>query len=284
MSLRPVLLPLAFVVALAVMITALLWLFQRRLIYFPSPRPVPPAAQVLPGAEDVTLRTADGLVLGAWFLPAAREHSPDRRPPPAMLVANGNAGDRAARVPLAEALAHRGLSVLLFDYRGYGGNLGNPSEDGLLADARAAADHLAARDDVDADRLVYYGESLGTGVVAALSTERPPAALILRSPFPSLAEIGAHHYRLLPVRALLRDRYPVGEHLARLELPVLVLVGEHDQIVPPQLSRRLYDAAGEPKRWFSIPDAGHNDRALLDGERMIDEIVNFLGEHVEGSP
>src|SRR5690606_27765101 len=119
---------------------------------------------------------------------------------------NGNGGDRSMRVPLASALNRMGLSVLLFDYRGYGGNPGSPSEEGLAADARAAQAWLAAQPGVD--QIVYFGESLGGAVAVRLAVERSPVALILRSPFTSLADVASVHYPWLPVRRLLLDRYP----------------------------------------------------------------------------
>ncbi len=115
-----------------------------------------------------------------------------------MLVCNGNAGDRSMRADLAAALNRHGLSVLLFDYRGYGGNPGRPSEDGLAADARAAQAWLAGQPDVDPNRIAYFGESLGAAVAIGLAVQRPPAALVLRSPFTSLADVGV---RALPVAA-----------------------------------------------------------------------------------
>ena len=129
---RRVLVALLVVVAVMVTVTGALWALQRRLVYLPDTRPMPAAAAVLPGGEDVELTTSDGLRLGAWWLPAA-----DRRAP-AVLVAQGNGGARDLRIPLARALAAEGLSVLLFDYRGYGGNPGSPSEEGLALDVRAA--------------------------------------------------------------------------------------------------------------------------------------------------
>lgn len=248
---------------------ALLWNQQRRLIYFPAPGPVPSATAVWSGARDVVVRTADGVDLGAWFFPAA-----DRGP--AVLVCNGNGGDRSMRAALALALRRMGLSVLLFDYRGYGGNPGRPSEDGLAADARAARDWLAAQPEVDPDRLAYFGESLGGAVAVGLAAERPPAALVLRSPFTSLADVGAVHYPWLPVRRLLLDRYPSIERIAGVHAPLLVIAGDRDDIVPAGLSRRLYDAAAEPKEFVLVPGAGHNDPELLDGPQMLEAIERFL--------
>ncbi|MGH3387216.1 MAG: alpha/beta hydrolase, partial [Nocardioidaceae bacterium] len=182
-------------VALVLLVLVAVWGLQRRLIYLPSGDAVPPATEVLPGARDVELRTSDGLRLGAWYLPAT---DPDLGV--TVLVANGNAGDRAGRAPLARALAEQGLSVLLFDYRGYGGNPGDPTEDGLGLDVRAAREFLVDELGVRPDRLIYYGESLGTGVVVRLAADEPPAGLVLRSPFVDLAALGSFHYPYVPVR------------------------------------------------------------------------------------
>ena len=173
-------------VGLAVgMLTAL----QRQLIYFPDSTAVPPAGEVIEGARDVTLRTSDGLALGAWFVPPSSASDMHI----AVLVAPGNGGNRLGRLGLAAELSRRGLAVLLMDYRGYGGNPGSPSEDGLAKDAMAAALTLEELG-YPAERTIYFGESLGTGVVAALQARRAPAGVVLRSPFTELADVGAHHY------------------------------------------------------------------------------------------
>jgi uncharacterized protein len=262
---------IAIVTLVASGLIGLMWSQQRRLIYFPSPGPVPPAAALLPDGRDVVLETDDGIRLGAWYFPV-----PGRGP--AVLVCNGNGGDRSMRAELAAALNRAGLSVLLFDYRGYGGNPGRPTEEGLAADARAAQAWLAAQPDLDPKRIVYFGESLGAAVSLGLAVERPSAALVLRSPFTSLGDVGAVHYPWLPVRRLLLDRYPSMERVASLRVPVLVIAGDRDDIVPASLSKRLYDAAAEPKQWLLVPGAGHNDRALLDGPQMMDAIVRFLSD------
>jgi fermentation-respiration switch protein FrsA (DUF1100 family) len=263
---------LVIVAVLVAVLLGLVWSQQRRLIYYPWPGRVPAAASVLPGGQEVVLETEDGIRLGAWFVPA-----PGSTPRgPAVLVCNGNAGSRALRAPLAAALARAGLSVLLFDYRGFGGNPGRPSEEGLAADARAARAWLAARPEVDPSRIAYFGESLGAAVALRLAVERPPAALVLRSPFTSLTDVGRLHYPWLPVRLLLADRYPSAERVADLTVPLLVVAGEHDRIVPAALSRRLYDAAAEPKRFVLVPGADHNDTALLDGRQLVGEIARFL--------
>ena len=201
------------------------------------------------------------------------EHGPPRL---TVLILNGNAGNRAHRGPLAAALHRYGLQVLLVDYRGYGGNPGTASESGFAADGRAALAYLVGRSDVDASRLVYFGESLGAAVAVGLAVEHPPAALILRSPFTSMADVGRHHYPFLPVRLLLRDRFPSIDRIHRIRSPLLVIAGDHDRIVPIQQSRRLYEAASAQKTLIVVPEADHNDYELLAGDQMIQAIVRFL--------
>jgi len=239
-----------------------IWGVQRRLIYFPSPGPVPTAAAVLPNGRDVVLETDDGIRLGAWYFPGRGR---------GVLVCNGNAGDRSMRAALAVAFNRAGLSVLLFDYRGYGGNPGAPCEDGLAADARAAWAWLAGRPEVD--EIAYFGESLGAAVAVGLAMDEPPAALVLRSPFTSLPEVAAVHYPWLPVGRLLLDRYPSIERIGSVRAPLLVVAGDRDDIVPLSLSQRLYDAAVEPKRFVVVPGAGHNHP---EPAPIIDELTGFM--------
>ena len=265
---------LVVVLLLAGTVMAMLWALQRQLIYFPDPGPVPPAADVIAGARDVTLHTADGLDLGAWFVPASGPVDTGM----AVLVAPGNGGNRAGRAELAQQVSRRGLAVLLMDYRGYGGNPGSPSEDGLAADADAA---VAVLEELGypPQRTLYFGESLGTGVVAALQARHPPAGIVLRSPFTELADVGAHHYPWLPVRALLRDRFPVVEPLATSEVPVTVIYGDRDSVVPSELSARVADQAPSLAERVVLAGADHNDPVMF-GSRVA-EAVARLAHSVE---
>ena len=263
---------LEVVAAVAVALLALVWVFQRRLIYLPMGPAIPAASDVLPGAEEVSFGTDDGLTLRGWFVPAEGPGAAAT-----LAVFNGNAGNRALRAPLAEALRRRGLSVLLFDYRGYGGNPGDPSEEGLLGDARAARAYLESRGDVDPRRIAFFGESLGAAVAVAAAAERAPAALVLRSPFTSLGDVGRIHYPFLPVRLLLWDRYPSLDRIRGVRCPLLVIAGERDWIVPAPQSRALFEAAPEgTKRFVLFPGADHNDEEFLSGDRMSDEVAGFL--------
>jgi hypothetical protein len=267
---------LVVLVALAGLMLAFLWVFQRRLIYIPIPGHVPRAASVLPSAQDVTFSTTDGVTLHGWFVPASGTRASATEPQPAVVVFNGNAGNRAHRAPLAAALSGRGLSVLLFDYRGYGGNEGRPTEEGLRADALAARRYLATRPDVDPDRVVYFGESLGAAVAVSIAGDIPAVAIVLRSPFTSLADVAHVHYPYLPARLLLRDRYPSLGRIGEIDAPVLVMATPDDEVVPFELSRRLYEAAREPKHLAAIPSLGHNDPDMLAGDRLVGEVARFL--------
>lgn len=253
------------------------WGLQRQLIYFPDASDVPPAGEVLPGARDVTLETADGLELGAWYLPADAENDTGL----AVLVAPGNGGNRAGRADLARELGDRGLSVLLVDYRGYGGNPGSPSEEGLAADADAAVAALPALG-YPPERTLYFGESLGTGVVAALATRQPPAGIVLRSPFTDLAAVGAGHYPWLPVRTLLRDRFPVLEHVRTSRVPTVVVYGDRDQIVPPELSAEVARAAQALVATVVLRGVDHNDDAMF-GAPVVEAVVR-LADALPGAP
>ncbi len=267
---RPMIIAAGYVAVIAAVL-ALIWTMQRRLMYFPTGGVPTPGEIGLTDVEPVTFETTDGLGLSGWFVAASGPS-----PRVTVLVFNGNAGNRAHRGPLAAAFHRHGLQVLLVDYRGYGGNPGTPTENGLSADSRAARAYLAGRPDVDASRIVYFGESLGTAVAIDLAVEHPPAALVLRSPFTSMADVGQHHYPFLPVRLLLRDRFEAIDQIRRIQVPLLVIAGGHDRIVPIENSRRLYDAAVAPKTLLVLPDADHNDDELLAGDEMIRAIVRFL--------
>lgn len=249
----------------------LVWLLQRRLIYLPDRETPPPADTVLPGARDVLLRTDDGLELGAWYVPASGR---DRRA--AVLVAPGNAGNRSGRALLAARLSAEGLGVLLVDYRGYGGNPGSPSEEGLARDVRAAHRYLVEQAGVPPHRQLYFGESLGAAVVTRLATEHPPGALVLRSPFTDLASVAQEHYPVLPARLLLRDRYPVVEQLRRLPVPTIVVYGSADTVVPPQQSRSVAAASPRLLRSVVVDGAGHNDLGWLHGSPLIDAVNELV--------
>ncbi len=244
---------------------------QRRLVYETGGPVLSPAEVGLDDVEPVTFTTEDGLSLAGWFVPG-------HRPTPlgAVIVFHGKACNRSHRAPLAKALAGAGLDVLLFDYRGYGGNPGKPTERGLLADAQAAQAWMVQHSDAGPDRTIYFGESLGAAVAVALALKHPPAAMILRSPFTSLPE-AARHLPLLP-HLLLRDRFPVADNVSRYRGPLLVVAGDADVTVPPEQSRKVADAVPGLSRFVLIPGADHDAPALQNGDHLLDALKTFLHE------
>ncbi len=255
-------------------LVVLVWLAQRSLIYFPARDTPTPADYGLPEAEVVRVTTDDGLELAAWYVPAPELTATGWT----VVVFNGNAGHRGHRAGLAMRLAGQGHATLLVDYRGYGGNPGTPTEDGLVRDARKVWAMLTSRPDVDLSRVAYFGESLGAAVAVQLAVEHPPAALILRSPFSSLANIGRTHYPWLPVRWLLRDQFPSIDHIAGLDVPLLVIGGDADRIIPLADTQRLFDAARSPKHLVVIEGANHNDAALVWGPEVMQAVADVLRE------
>lgn len=259
---------LLVVVTIVVIAVGFLGSWQRSMIYFPDTSAVPAAVDVLDGGQDLTLHTADGLELTAWFAPPAPEADAREL---AVLMAPGNAGNRANRLGLAQEFQARGFAVLVMDYRGYATNPGTPHQDGLIADGLAAVDALKRRG-YPPERTLYFGESLGSGVVAALLTQHPPAAVVFRSPFTELADVGAHHYPWLPVRTILRDRFPVLDKVAKTDVPVVVIRAEHDTVIPTQLSAQVAEAAQHLVIEHVIADADHNDPIMF-GPYIADLVV-----------
>lgn len=256
------------VVLVAVIVGVAAWALQRRLIFLPDTSTPPAAATLLPDAEDVVLTTSDGLELGAWFVPGRNPAGPGADF--TVLLAPGNGGNRLGRAQTAADLSAAGFSTLLFDYRGYGGNLGRPSEDGVARDARAAMQHLLDREDVDSDRVLYFGESLGCAVVTALAAESPPAGMLLRSPFTDLGSVARHHYRLVP-DIVLKDRFPVADIVAQLDVPLTVVYGTADSIVPAQQSAAVADSARNLVERVELPGLEHNDPPMF-GAPVVDAL------------
>jgi fermentation-respiration switch protein FrsA (DUF1100 family) len=246
-----------------------LYVFQRHLLYLPDTSRPDVAALGLAGVRDVSIRTADGLWLLAWYAAA----SPRR---PTIAYFHGNGGHIGYRAERLRRFVGEGLGALFLEYRGYGGNPGSPTQDGLFTDARAAPDFLAAQD-VGPARTVLYGESLGAGVAVRMASERLVAALLLEAPFDSVAAVARHHYAFLPVNLLLKDRFDSVARIGAVRVPVLVMHGERDMIVPVASGRRLFAAANEPKEIWTAPAAGHNDLAH---HGALDVAVDFIRRHV----
>jgi fermentation-respiration switch protein FrsA (DUF1100 family) len=257
------------ILVLLAVVGALLLLFERRLIYFPmSTLEATPAALGL-AHQELSLRAEDGVRIHGWFLPVKDSRG-------SAVFCHGNAGNISHRLDRALLLQSRlRLDVLLFDYRGYGKSEGSPDEPGTYRDARAAYRWLREHGQPP-ERIVIFGESLGSAIALDLALGSPARALVLESPFTSIRDMARAVYPFLPVWPLVRTRYDNLGKIGRLRMPLLVLHGDSDNVVPFAQGRRLFEAAPEPKRFYAIPGASHNDTYVAGGEPYWRAIAEFL--------
>ena len=221
--------------------------------------------------EDLYLPTADGVRINAWYVPY-----PDAKV--ALLWFHGNAGNLGHRVEQLRYL-HREvrINVLMIDYREYGRSEGQVSEEGTYQDALAAYDYLAKRPDLDPTRIVSYGQSLGAAVAVELAIQRELYGLILEAPFTSIQAMAKVHYPWFPIGSLLSIRYDSLSKISKVSVPLLILHGDRDEIVPYEHGKKLYDAANAPKQFYTIQGAGHNDTYIVGGEGYFRVMGDFIG-------
>ncbi len=252
-----------------------LFLRQDSLIYYPDlpnrEYEATPKDYTLP-YEEVTLTTSDGIRLAAWFVPA-------EDPRGALLYAHGNAGNISHRLDSVRLFHDLGLSVLIFDYRGYGRSRGEPDEEGTYRDAEAAWQHLTALRGIKPEHTVVFGESLGGAVAAHLAARHRPGALILASAFTSVPDLAADLYPLLPVRWITRYRYDTRRYLQDVHAPVLVAHSREDEIIPFSHGRSLHENAHEPKQFVELR-GGHNDLFLMNSEALARATEALIARHL----
>lgn len=257
---------LIFISVAYVAIAALMYFAQRALMYFPDTVRTPPAQAGFPEAEELELKTADGVTIVAW-------HVPSRDGQPFWIYFHGNGGSLSYRVGRFRELIAPGHGLLAVSYRGYGGSGGSPSEAGLIEDARAAYAFAAARH--PAERIMLWGESLGSGVAIALAVEWPVARLVLEAPFYSAAEIAAGAYPFLPVRLLMKDQFRSDLRVAKVTAPVLVVHGDRDAVVPIASGQALYRLIKSPKRFVRVTGGGHEN---LGSFGIMEAVRGFVSE------
>lgn len=225
--------------------------------------------------DQVTLTTSDDVELDAWFVPAPGAKG-------VVLFCHGNAGNISHRLDSLEIFHRLGLSVLIFDYRGYGRSQGRPSEDGTYLDSEAAWHYLVGQRNMAPQRIVIFGRSLGAAVAARLARRQQPAALIVESAFTSVPDMGAELYPLLPVRLLSRLRYDVVWSVAESRCPLLVVHSRDDDIIPFAHGERIFAAARPPKEFLEI-HGGHNEGFLISGRLYSQGLADFVEKYLPGA-
>lgn len=253
--------------AAVVALLTLAYVKQESLVYFPDRHLRFTPTDLGMAYEDVLLRTSDGVTVAAWWVPSPRGRG-------ALIFCHGNAGNMGDRVGKLRLFHDLGLSVLAFDYRGYGTSQGEPSEQGTARDMDAAVAHVRDARGVPPGRTVFYGESLGGAVAVEAATRCLPAALVLESTFTSARGMARRHYPLVPA-GLVRLGYDTLSRIGALACPKLILHGPRDTIVPFEMGEALYRAASEPKRFATLV-GDHNSGGILESPEACRTLEEFL--------
>jgi len=245
-------------------------MLEALLVFQPSPWEDRNWAQLsgLP-LEEVWLPVDEVVTIFGWFVEAGPTS-------PVLLWCHGNAGNVSHRVENMRQLYQRGFSLFIFDYRGYGRSTGVPSEVGLYQDALAAYDYLIHQRRIASERLILFGRSLGAAVAGEVAMKRPAPGLIVEGAFPSIQAMSDEHFWGAPARWLMDVEFNLAGKVHALHVPLLVIHGERDSIVPMALGKQVFDAAHEPKRWYVVSGAEHNDVPFVGGEPYFREIDTFI--------
>ena len=245
-------------------LTAYLYFNQRNMMYFPEDsRPV---IQVDVQPETIGVTPEEGITLEGWYWPAKKGF-------PTLVFFHGNGHAYQYWVDKLTHYRKEGYGALLTDYRGYGGFPGKPTEQGIYRDARSFIQAL--RETVPFEDMIYYGESLGTGVAVQMATEFRPRALILENSYSATLDVAEGRYWMFPVALMMKDQYHSKDKIGELDIPKYFIHAENDRIVPIRYARKLYAAAPEPKEFKAIPESGHND--LYDHGAQL-HILSFLSK------
>lgn len=226
-------------------------LLHRYFVYVPDPKRIAPKDAGLAGVEEIVFKATDGTRLIAWYRAA-------KTGKPTLLYFPGNSGNAADRAGKIKTIGADGYGVFMLNYRRYGGSGGRPTEKRVSADAVSAYDYLRGLGVTPRD-IVVYGESLGTAVATRLCLQRDAQALVLEAPFTSVVDVGKLMWPLLPLQYIMVDQYRTVDRIGQVQIPLLIIHGGRDAVIPLDQARRVLHAANEPKMLQVVPRAGHND-------------------------
>jgi len=252
-------------------ITGIVYIGQKRMIFYPVGEIAATPEFIGLKFEDVILSTNDNVTISAWYIPAAQERA-------VILFCHGNAGNNSHRLDSIRIFHDLHLSVLIFDYRGYGKSEGSPTEEGTYLDAEAALDFLIEVKHVPSEKIVVFGRSLGGAVAAEVALRRRVGALIIESGFTSVPELGGTYFPFLPIRLLSRYSYATENKVSKINVPKLFIHSPHDEIIPFKYGKALYENASSPKEFLEIR-GDHNNGFLMSGSIYRDGLNRFISQY-----
>ncbi len=248
----------------------LIFKVQARLVYNPTRIVSTNPGQYGLDFQDITYRARDGTAISAWFIPAKNSRK-------YILFCHGNYGNISGRKDFFKLFHRLGLNVFIFDYRGYGNSQGRPSEEGTYMDAEGAWNYLVEKIGAQPAEIVIFGRSLGGAVATWLAGIHPPRALILECAFTSIPDMAADMFRFFPAKYLTRYRYPTQKYIQKTQCPVLIIHSPDDKLVPFSHGKRLFELAGEPKRFLSLR-GGHNEAVNVSRSAYHRSVKEFMAD------
>ena len=244
---------------------------QRQMVFKPSSDLGFPEDYGLTDTTIIPVTTSDKIKIEGWILSSGVPKAP------LIIFFHGNLGHLGKSIFKAKQLLNQGFDVFMASYRGYGRNPGSPSEKGLTRDADAWMKWITALTSLEERPLIIYGESLGSGLAVKMAAKYPAKALVLHTPYSSLADIAKHRYPIFPVDLLMKDPFYVMDDIEKVSFPVFMIHGDADEIIPIDISKKLYQNAGEPKEYLEIRGGRHND--LYDYNIAV-KIKEFIYKHL----
>ncbi|MBM3253229.1 MAG: alpha/beta hydrolase [Candidatus Omnitrophica bacterium] len=242
--------------------------FEIRSIYFPiGPIEFTPKEVGLL-YEDIFFKTKDNKLLNGWFVPKDSSRG-------TIIFCHGNAGNISHRLEFIKMFHNLGLSVFIFDYRGYGKSKGTPTEKGTYLDAEASYGYVSSRSDIDKEKIIIYGESLGSAVAVDLATNVNAKVLITFGCFTRTEDMAKRIYPFLPLWLMVSMKYDSLYKIKGIKIPKLIIHSQNDEIVPFDLGKKVFKEAPEPKEFYMMR-GGHNDAILINREEFLERIDEFL--------
>lgn len=249
-------------------ILVMMYFKQDSMLYFPEKEIWQSPRDVNLEYEEIYFKTKDGITISGWYIPSENEKG-------IILFCHGNAGNISHRLDSLKILNSLNLSVLIFDYRGYGKSEGKPNEIGTYLDAEAAWDYLVNFKEKSPERIILFGRSLGAAIAAEVALRKNPAGLIIESSFSSVPDIGADFYPWLPVKLISKFKYSTIDKVGLIKCPKLIIHSPEDEIIPFKHGKSLFEKASPPKDFLEIK-GGHNEGFLISGSAYREGLKGFL--------